>query len=388
MGKYDGKSSSVLGELLEYARSDLETLKSNDTPDAAAIAKKETDIEAMTKALIQAVSKPTTSSTTSTDYEGYRIRGAISDRVRQINVFHGSGPQELSQFLEKLTQVYKEYVSSNPTAYEGSFVRDAKCQLSAGIHSNLTNSKETITTFDQFKKWLRKTYNSQLTAFQLLGAAWYTEFKTSDKFVIYAQTVEKELRTARDFIMAEYERRNKSKMTTEQVFDLIGAMLMTEKLKMYQPTIYRAMVKQMDGLETATAVATPAECYRDRFGGETMTGDPPHEAYHASDRSFRTPKKSNGTCITLSHDELDRLIEEKVKSLNGGNDPDSGYSGKKSKKGQKRNRCYVTDNKVDMSGDHGQSKTQFTPDSVSKQIPIRQPTLGEIMGDFPGADFH
>ena len=85
----------------------------------------------MTKALLKAAKRPPSSSTTTKDYEQYRVRGAISDRVRQISTFHASGPQELSQFLEKLTQVYSEYVSTNTAAYETSFIRDAKCQLSS-----------------------------------------------------------------------------------------------------------------------------------------------------------------------------------------------------------------------------------------------------------------
>ena len=51
-------------------------------------------------------------------------------------------------------------------------------------------------------------------------------------------------------------------MTAEPVFDLVSAMLMNQKLKAHHPTIHRAMLKQMDGMETATDVATLAECYR------------------------------------------------------------------------------------------------------------------------------
>jgi len=120
-------------EISEYARADLEKLKKKDPKNTDDISEKETDIEAMTKALLQACANPSTSSTTTKDYEGYRIRGAISDRVRQISIFHGSGPQELSQFLEKLTQVYSEYVSKDTTAFEASFLRDVKCQLSSRI---------------------------------------------------------------------------------------------------------------------------------------------------------------------------------------------------------------------------------------------------------------
>ena len=355
MSKYQGKSSVVLAELLEYARADLEKLKKK--------------AKAVTKALLQACANPSTSSTTTKDYEAYRIRGAISDRVRQISVFHGSGPQELSQFLEKLKQVYSEYVSTDTTAYEASFVRDVKCQLSSGIHSNLVNSGETIASFDQFKIWLRKTYDSQLTAFQLLGSAWDAEYEANDKFIIYAQTVEKELRTARDFILADYEKRNSTAMTAEQVFDLVGAMLMTEKLKAHHPTIYRAMVKQMDGLETATAVATPAECYRDRFGPQPITGEHVYLSKNGA-----TGK--SGDTVTISRAELDRIINQKLKSVSKADcEPDENQEPNRGRKNRGRK------GKTSKTANNNSAFCQQASLSQEDVIPTFDNILDDIMND-------
>ena len=78
MSKYEGKSSMVLAELLDYARTDLAQLKKKETADTDAISGKEADIEAVTNALLQACSSPPNSSKSMKDYEGYRIRAPLA----------------------------------------------------------------------------------------------------------------------------------------------------------------------------------------------------------------------------------------------------------------------------------------------------------------------
>ena len=113
----------------------------------------------------------------------------------------------------------------------------------------MDNSKKVMATFDDFAKWLRSTYDSQLTQYQLLGAAWDADFDPADAYITFAHNVEKKLRTATDAILEDYKKNNAgAEMTARKFADLVGGMLMCEKLKQHNKPIYRAMVTKMNEL--------------------------------------------------------------------------------------------------------------------------------------------
>ena len=50
-------------------------------------------------------------------------------------------------------------------------------------------------------------------------------------------------------------------MTVDTVFSLVGAMLMSEKIKAWTPNIYPHLVKMMDNTSTAGSMASEAQPY-------------------------------------------------------------------------------------------------------------------------------
>lgn len=281
----DGLNAAEIGVMLKLCFKQLEVMKTDSATkdNPALIASKEKEISDLSRAIAEAATNitaiPSTKGVSGQDYESNQTRNWIHNRVLAINSFKGTGPNELSGFIENLTQVFDLFVKFN-TKHETMFVEVCKAQLGSNIYANLVSSKTPIATFNDLTKWLRRTYDSQLTTYQLMGSAWDAEFQAKEPYIAFAQTVEKSLRTASDFIFEDFRKKNNGDdMSAQQVIDLVGGMLMCEKLKAHNTMIYRAMVTQMNELTSASEVATYAESLRVRYGCESLTDSQPDVFY-------------------------------------------------------------------------------------------------------------
>jgi len=198
------------------------------------------------------------------DYEWFQMRNAIATSISTIPKFNGGGAVELCAFLENLSQAHDTFCKD--AKFEEPFMQSATMRLSQHVYSNLKSSGKDVSTFEKLKDWLKSTYDAQLTPYQLLGCAWDTSFDQEQKFVLYAQSVEKSMRTATKFIFEEHKKKTNEDMTADQFSMLVAGMLLVEKLNHKCPEIYRGLIPKIKDLTTATEVATHAETLRAQYG--------------------------------------------------------------------------------------------------------------------------
>ena len=379
-------TATVLASMLTIAEANLTEMQADNADNKydAAITREQNNIDELKTAIIAAVTSGNVKTSQHKDYEAYHMKNSISDQLRTVPKFRGTGPRELNQFLEKLKQAYDMCVIGGK--HEDHFVRCAKLALSEDIYSSLCSSKAVVNTFDDLKKWLCEAFDSQLTSFQLLGSAFGAEYNSTDKFITFAQKIEKEVRTARNVIKAEHKRKHSEDMTADQVFDLMGAMLMVEKLQAHHKSIYDAMVDKMNDLRTASDVATKAECLRDRCKGESLA--PTEQSFYGGSKPQH---KSNGksqqnpllTELQKSNEQqqqFNRQVLEFMKSSNGANQDNKGGGPTKSNYNSKPHKGPIR--KPPYKGKKDEHKKPAATQNKSYVgQEIHRPSLGDIMGD-------
>ena len=83
------------------------------------------------------------------------------------------------------------------------------------------------------------------------------------------------MRDAANQIEARYKADKQSannpnpEMTSETVFQLVGGMLMSEKIKQRSPRIFSHLVRTMDTHYSASTIAHEAKLYEERLGTES-----------------------------------------------------------------------------------------------------------------------
>ena len=104
-----------------------------------------------------------------------------------------------------------------------------------------------------------------MTNFQYLSRAWDLQRHEGEKLTDFAGRLENTIREATVHITAKFKSdRQNAEMTAETAFSLMGAMLMSEKIKAWTPNIYPHLVKTMDRHYSAVGIASDAQRYLDR----------------------------------------------------------------------------------------------------------------------------
>ena len=110
-----------------------------------------------------------------------------------------------------------------------------------------------------------------MTNFQHLSRAWDLQRRDGETLTDFASLLENTIREAAVHIKNKYEK-DKVDLTVDMVFSIMGAMLMSEKVKDWNPNIYPHLVKTMDSHYTAIGTACEAQQYVDRgVKMDTMT---------------------------------------------------------------------------------------------------------------------
>ena len=130
---------------------------------------------------------------------------------------------------------------------EKEFVKLAKQLLNEGIFQQMEDSRQPTSTFEELKAYLISIHGSQMTNFQYISRAWDLQRHEGEKLTDFAGRLENTIREATVHITAKFKSdRQNAEMTAETAFSLMGAMLMSEKIKAWTPNIYPHLVKTMD----------------------------------------------------------------------------------------------------------------------------------------------
>lgn len=152
------------------------------------------------------------------------------------------------------------------------FVKLAKQLLNEGIFQQMEDSKQSTATFEELKTYLVSTHGNLMTNFQHLSRAWDLQRCEGEKFTDFAGRLEKTIREATVHIKARFklDKRN-AEMTADTAFSLMGAMLMSKRIKAWAPNIYPHLVKTMDRHYSAGGIASDAQRFLDRGIKTDMT---------------------------------------------------------------------------------------------------------------------
>ena len=173
----------------------------------------------------------------------------------------------VNQFITALNKVYMIHVIPELATYSSlkeEFVKAAQDLLDQGIFQQMVDSKQDTSTFEKLKTYLIGTHGSQMINFQHLSRAWDLQRWGGEKLTDFAGQLENTIREAAVHIKNKYKKDNKVDLTVNMVFSIMGAMLMSERVKDWNPNIYPHLVKTMDRHNTAIGIACEAQQYVNR----------------------------------------------------------------------------------------------------------------------------
>ena len=285
MSDYDSKTMSELRVLFVKEKTILETIQSvnsgnkHDVLISESTAKIGQINEAIVNLMLNGESlqiKPELSDTVT----NYDLIG-LDYYVKEVPVFTGNGGGiEVDQFLGALDNIRCILVEPNMEAY---FLKLARMQTSPDVSVN-------VKTYDEFKRTIRKQYGGQLTMYQMLSSVWDVEYNDpKSAFIVYGQTIQSTIRTAKDNILSDHKVRTGKDMTIDEYNDVISGMLMMDKVKRFHPEIYRTMVSNSETenlLKNSVDVARQAETLRSRYQGDSLSGHK-DESYYGNTYEYQ-----------------------------------------------------------------------------------------------------
>ena len=114
---------------------------------------------------------------------------------------------------------------------EKEFVKAAQDLLDQGIFQQMVDSKQDTSTLEKLKTYLIGTHGSQMTNFQHLSRTWDLQRRDGEKLMDFAGRLENTIREATVHIKNKYKKGNKVDLTVDMIFSVMGAMLMSKKVK-------------------------------------------------------------------------------------------------------------------------------------------------------------
>ena len=270
--EYSGLSRSEILELIKQQKTAILQTKIDmepaDNPQAQLIISElKTDLHKLLTALqTTAHDRSHTLQQHTTNYELLLRQQSLRDATKSIRTFEPGS--DVNRFITDLNKAYTIHVKPELREYpamEKEFVKLAKQLLNEGIFQQMEDSRQPTSTFDELKAYLISTHGSQMTNFQYLSRAWDLQRHEGEKLTDFAGRLENTIREATVHITAKFKSdRQNAEMTAETAFSLMGAMLMSEKIKAWTPNIYPHLVKTMDRHYSAGGIASDAQRYLDR----------------------------------------------------------------------------------------------------------------------------
>ena len=193
-------------------------------------------------------------------------------------------------FLSGLQNIFAIHVAPYQQKFpqiENDFCRMCQGRLHQTYLTTLLATKKEYDTFEKLNNYLANTYASQMSNFQVLSKLWTLDFRAGESYRDYAARLDIETTNACRSIMAKWAKDNATEanpspvLNAQGAFALIGAMLMSERVRLRSPIIYGHLLKKMDKHTSAAQVANVAQVMSDRQIDETETTV--HHAFYNKD---------------------------------------------------------------------------------------------------------
>ena len=232
----------------------------------------------------------------------------------------------IERFVSELDQIYKVEVQTQVggiPSLEDEFVRAAKRLLTFSMYEQMDKSGTPTTTWTQMKKYLVDNHGSKITMFQHLNRLWKLELKPDEKLTDYGARVEEQIHKASLHIMKKFGKDHKAgddtpiEMKAEDVFKLIGAMLVSLQVRKEHEDVFKSMIKGMDKHWTASSLLADAQDYVDRLGSNqnaTKTGV--EVAFHSSSNKNKSSneKKPSTKPTSIESSKVFKDIQKQLEA--------------------------------------------------------------------------
>ena len=237
----------------------------------------------------------------------------------------------IERFVSELDQIYKVEVQpqiGEVQSLEDEFVRAAKRLLTFSMYEQMDKSGTNTSSWTEMKKYLVENHGSKITMFQHLNRLWQLEIKPDEKLTDYGARVEEQVHKASLHIMKKFGKDHKNNddspkdMAAEDVFKLIGAMLVSLQVRKEHEDVFKSMIKGMDKHWTASSLLADAQDYVDRLGSNhnaTKTGV--EVAFHStstknkSSNQKKSSNKSTSDESSKAFKDLQRQLEANAKAI-------------------------------------------------------------------------
>ena len=343
MAEYDFYTRAELMDLLKFNESELnkQMVKAEPTETAAKTAagnvktllkNKIKDIKATLKANMAVATPPQAAAVPaappSYDLEMVKTmkeNATISNLLEVVRAVPKLNTGDsIERFVSELDQIYKVEVQpqvGEVQSLESEFVRAAKRLLTFSMYEQMDKSGTNTSSWTEMKKYLVENHGSKITMFQHLNRLWQLEIKSDEKLTDYGARVEEQVHKASLHIMKKFGKDHKNNddspkdMAAEDVFKLIGAMLVSLQVRKEHEDVFKSMIKGMDKHWTASSLLADAQDYVDRLGANhnaTKTGV--EVAFHStSNRNKSSNQKKSSTKSTS--DESSKVFKGIQKQL-------------------------------------------------------------------------
>ena len=204
----------------------------------------------------------TLSDEVASEYQLNRLIQGLRTRIESIGAYKAG--DQIHVWLDRLRNVYKLLVEPNLSTYPGLESEFCYCVI-LNLPLAGQNKFSDESTWDTLKNGLKSHYSADISVFQHLAKVWTCEL-SGVKWNELSSRLTNVLTESKTSITAKYKKDAKS-LDANKVFDLIGAMLMSEAVRVNSPETYRQMLDSLDSCSTADEVAKKAAFYSDRLQG-------------------------------------------------------------------------------------------------------------------------
>ena len=218
-------------------------------------------------------------------------------------------------FVCGLNQIYvieiKPQLNEMPSL-ETEFVKVAKTLLTYPMFTQLQKSGKTINNWSDLEKYLISTHGTKISNFQHLHRLWNCQLQEHERFADFGSRLEEKIHHASRTIQASFKKSHSdTDMTAGDVFNLVGAMLAAQQIRIANEDAYKSLIKTIDKNWSASSVLSDAADYADKMQSGEFAAP---TVYHA--KLVKTEKKQKPKAEkkkSTSKKSSDRLEEYKKK---------------------------------------------------------------------------
>ena len=225
----------------------------------------------------------------------------------------------VESFVCGLNQIYvieiKPQLNEMPSL-ETEFVKVAKTLLTYPMFTQLQKSGKTINNWSDLEKYLISTHGTKISNFQHLHRLWNCQLQEHERFADFGSRLEEKIHHASRTIQASFKKSHSdTDMTAGDVFNLVGAMLAAQQIRIANEDAYKSLIKTIDKNWSASSVLSDAADYADKMQSGEFAAP---TVFHArvtkkTEKKKKSEPKKPETQRSSSKKSSDRLEEYKKK---------------------------------------------------------------------------